>query len=211
MNELALEILGYVASALIVVSLAMTSVVRLRIVSLIGSATFTVYGILIDAPPVALANGVIVVINIVNLYRLFAEDQAFGVVELEPESEFITRYIDHHRADIEQVWPGFHYQPKEDQIRLMVLRDMVPAGLFIARLEGDTAIVEIDYAGRDFRDLKNARFLFGPRKDLLLERGIDRVVTRADSEVHREFLERFGFEHRDGHYEFDLTRSSVSS
>lgn len=211
MNDFALEILGYVASALIVLSLAMTSVVRLRIVSLIGSATFTVYGVLIDALPVALTNGVIVVINIVYLYRLFTKDQAFDVVELEPESEFITRYIDHHRPDIDEVWPRFHYQPKEDQIRLMVLRDMVPAGLFIARMEGDTAIVEIDYAGKDFRDLKNARFLFGPRKGLLLERGIERVVTRADSEVHRKFLERFGFEHRGGHYEFDLTRSSVSS
>ncbi len=102
------------------------------------------------------------------------------------------------------MWPGFHYQAKEDQIRLMVLRDMVPAGLFIARLDDDTAIVEIDYAGRDFRDLKNAHFLFGPRRGLLVERGVERVVTRADSEVHRRFLERFGFEHRDGHYEFDL-------
>lgn len=210
MNDLALEILGYVASALIVLSLAMTSVVRLRIVSLIGSATFTVYGVLIDALPVALANGIIVVINIVNLYRLFSKDEAFSVVELGPESEFVARYIDHHRSDIEEVWPGFHYQPKEDQIRLMVLRDMVPAGLFIARMDGDTAIVEIDYAGKDFRDLKNARLLFGPRKSLLSERGIERVVTRADSDVHRRFLERFGFEHHDGHYEFDLTGSSVS-
>lgn len=211
MNDLALEILGYVASALIVLSLAMTSVVRLRIISLIGSATFTLYGILIDAPPVALTNGVIVVINAVYLYRLVTQEEAFDVLEVAPESEFITSYLAHYADDIDEVWPGYHYQPKDDQIRLMVLRDMVPAGLFIARVDDDTAIVEIDYAGPNFRDLKNARFLFGPRPNLLLERGIRTVVTRADSAVHRRFLERFGFERRDGHYEFDLGASSVSA
>ena len=204
MNDLALEILGYVASALIVLSLAMTSVVRLRIISLIGSVAFTVYGILIDALPVALTNGIIVVINAVYLYRLFTQEEAFDVLEVSPESEFITTYLDHYADDIEKVWPGFHYQPKDDQIRLMVLRDMVPAGLFIARMDGDTAIVEIDYAGPNFRDLKNARFLFGSRPNLLVDRGIRTVVTRADSDVHQRFLERFGFEHHDGHYEFDL-------
>ena len=34
------EVIGYVASALVVVSLAMTSVVRLRVVSLAGSVVF---------------------------------------------------------------------------------------------------------------------------------------------------------------------------
>ncbi len=182
----------------------MTSVVRLRIVSLVGSATFAVYGILIGALPVALTNGIIVVINAVYLYRLFTEDEAFDVLEVSSDSEFITSYLDHYADDVEVVWPGYHYQPKDHQIRLIVLRNLALAGLFIARIDGDTAIVEIDYAGPDFRDLKNARFLFGSRSSLLVERGIRTVVTRADSTVHEKFLQRFGFELRDGHYEFDL-------
>jgi hypothetical protein len=38
------EVIGYLASLLVVASLAMTSVVRLRILSLAGSLTFIVYG-----------------------------------------------------------------------------------------------------------------------------------------------------------------------
>jgi len=46
-------LIGHTASALVVLSLTMTSVVRLRIVSLCGSVTFFVYGALIDTacPP----------------------------------------------------------------------------------------------------------------------------------------------------------------
>ena len=43
------EIVGYVASALVVLSLTMTSVVRLRTISLAGSIVFVVYGILIES------------------------------------------------------------------------------------------------------------------------------------------------------------------
>ena len=38
------EVVGYIASALVVLSLAMTSVVRLRLISLVGSAVSRVGG-----------------------------------------------------------------------------------------------------------------------------------------------------------------------
>lgn len=41
------ELIGYTASLLVVVSLSMTSVVRLRMISLAGSIAFVVYASLI--------------------------------------------------------------------------------------------------------------------------------------------------------------------
>ncbi|NQV06152.1 YgjV family protein, partial [bacterium] len=52
----AYEILGYAASALVVLSLAMRSILRLRIIGLVGSVAFMVYGILIGSYPVAITN-----------------------------------------------------------------------------------------------------------------------------------------------------------
>ena len=43
---MALELVGYLGSFLVLVSMLMTSVVRLRVINLIGSAVFTVYAIL---------------------------------------------------------------------------------------------------------------------------------------------------------------------
>ncbi len=52
----AVELVGYIASALVVASLAMTSVVRLRMVSLVGSLVFVIYGALLPSIPIILTN-----------------------------------------------------------------------------------------------------------------------------------------------------------
>ena len=41
------ELIGYFGSALVVISMLMTSVVRLRIINLIGSVIFTCYALII--------------------------------------------------------------------------------------------------------------------------------------------------------------------
>ena len=204
MSDFALEFLGYVASAFVVASLAMTSVLKLRILSLVGSTTFLVYGLLIDSLPVALTNGVIMAINLVFLYRLFSHEAQFDVVEVDAGSKFLQRYLEHNSADIDAVWPGYRYEQGPDQLRLVVFRDMVPAGVFIARVDGTTARVELDFAGRDYRDLKNARVLFGRGRSVLRDHGLERVVSRADTAVHRRFLERFGFVGDGDEYALDI-------
>jgi hypothetical protein len=204
MSDFALEFLGYTASAFVVASLAMSSVLKLRILSMIGSTTFLVYGILIDSIPVAITNAVIMMINVVFLYRLLSHEAQFDVVEIDPGSMFLRRYLEHNAADIEKVWPGYRYATHPDQLRLVVFRDMVPAGIFIAAVEGATARVEIDYAGRDFRDLKNARVLFGRGRGVLRDHGLTRVVTSADTPIHRRFLERFGFTQVGDEYALDI-------
>lgn len=193
MNDLALEILGYTASFFVVLSLTMTSVVKLRLISLVGSSTFLAYGLLIGALPIVVTNVVIVVINLVFLFKLFTKKEAFDLVEVAPESKFLERFLEHNASDIEKVWPGYTYRSVDEHLRLIVFRDLVPAGVFIASVEGRMATVELDYAARNFRDMKNARTLFGSGQDLLRSRGIDSVISPAVSEIHVKFLNKLGF------------------
>ena len=65
-----IEWIGYAASIVIAISLTMTAIVPLRIINSIGCLLFVVYGLYLEAYPVALANAVIVLINIYNLYKL---------------------------------------------------------------------------------------------------------------------------------------------
>ena len=61
------EIIGYTASALVAISLMMSSIVKLRVINLIGAALFTLYGLLIGAYPVAVLNFTIVLIDLYYL------------------------------------------------------------------------------------------------------------------------------------------------
>ena len=65
------EMLGYLASVFVAVSLTMRSLTKLRVINLIGSLLFTAYGLIIGAYPVATVNAFIVLVNIYYLQQSF--------------------------------------------------------------------------------------------------------------------------------------------
>ena len=64
------EIIGYTGTALILVSMMMTSVARLRILNMSGSVFSMIYGALCGTWPVFLLNLCMIIINMVQLIRL---------------------------------------------------------------------------------------------------------------------------------------------
>ncbi|GAA0713541.1 YgjV family protein [Paraclostridium ghonii] len=66
-----IEYVGYIASAFIVISLMMTSIVQLRIINSIGCILFFIYGLSVNAYPVVISNFLIVIINLYYLYELY--------------------------------------------------------------------------------------------------------------------------------------------
>ena len=69
-NVAPIEWVGYSASLFIVISLTMTSIVKLRIINSIGCLLFVIYGLNVKAYLV-ISNALIIMINIYNLYMLF--------------------------------------------------------------------------------------------------------------------------------------------
>lgn len=69
------EYLGYIASALLVVSLTMTDVIKLRWYNLFGCIAFTIYGLAIGAVPVAFTNGLLAFVNAYHIIKLYRNKQ----------------------------------------------------------------------------------------------------------------------------------------
>ena len=65
------EWVGYLASALVALSLMMSDIKKLRWWNLCGAALFVAYGVAIDAIPVALVNFFIVIIDCYYLVKLY--------------------------------------------------------------------------------------------------------------------------------------------
>lgn len=65
-----IEMFGYLGSFLVVVSMLMTSVKRLRIMNSIGAGLFAIYAVIIHSYPTALMNSCLVLINIYNLAKM---------------------------------------------------------------------------------------------------------------------------------------------
>ncbi len=193
-TELIYEIIGYVASVLIAVSLMMSAIVKLRIINMIGAATFTLYGILIGAIPVAAMNGFIVLINIYYLTRIFTAEEYFTLLRVKPDSHYLSYFLEFYKDQIENYQPGFSFDPQKSDLCIFVLRDMVPAGLLIADMDKkDELTVDLDFVIPNYRDFKIGRYLFKDRIAFFKELGIKRVFSRAGSKKHNKYLEKIGF------------------
>jgi GNAT superfamily N-acetyltransferase len=188
------QLIGYLASVIIAVSLMNTNVLRLRVYNSVGAALFTLYGILIQAWPVAALNFFIVLVNAVHLLRMHRTKEYFELLEIDAGSDYLRHFIAHHLTDIRRYNPDFDYRPADPQLTLFVLRNTVPAGLFIARLEhGGDLRVHIDYVTPDYRDLKVGRFLLHDQLDYFRRRGVRRIISPAGSSRHARYLRQMGF------------------
>ena len=195
------ELVGYVASALVVLSLAMTSVVRLRTLSLAGSATFVAYGVLIESVPIIVTNASIAAINIWFLRRELGGGRDLGATVVPSNSPFLADFLGHHAADIAQ------FQPEYDADRavnfaLVLMRDGLPAGVVMGERDGESLDVTLDYVLPAYRDSRLGRWLYGRGAAVFRQADITQLASAPGHDQHRQYLERvgFGFDAASGRY-----------
>ncbi len=70
MSEKKIEMIGYLATAVLVASFAINDFLMFRIVNSIGGLLFVAYGILKKATPVTLTNLIIVALNLYYILQM---------------------------------------------------------------------------------------------------------------------------------------------
>lgn len=63
------DVLGYTGTVLVILSFLCNSLIKLRILNAVGASLVTIYTVITHAWPVALLDGFIVIINIVQLFK----------------------------------------------------------------------------------------------------------------------------------------------
>ena len=189
-----LELVGYLASALVAISLMMSSILKLRVINLLGSAAFTVYGFLIGAYPVAAVNLFIVFINLYYLRQMLGAKEYFKLLDISPDSEYLRYFMSFYAEEIRRFLPGFSYTPAENELRFFILRDLVPAGLFIGEMQDrNTLRVKLDFVIPRYRDFKTGRYLFSEHANFFRSRGITEIISASGSKDHAAYLRKMGF------------------
>jgi hypothetical protein len=191
------ELIGYLASALVVASLAMTSVVRLRILSLAGSVAFVVYGILIESIPIIVTNTAIAALNIWFLGRELGGRRDLGAVVVTGDSPFLDDFLGHHADEIRQFQPDYDPLAPYD-FALVLTRDGLPAGALLGVRHGESLEITLDHVLRPYRDSRLGTWLYGRGAGIFRSAGIRQLVTASGDSTHRSYLQRVGFRHEVG-------------
>lgn len=186
------ELVGYLASALVVASLAMTSVVRLRTISLAGSITFVVYGVLIDSVPIVVTNASIALLNLWFLSRELGGRRDLGAVVVPRDSPFLLDFLVHHAADIATFQPDYDPHATHD-FALVLTRDGLPAGVLLGDRDGERLDIVLDYVLKAYRDSRIGAWLYGPGAGVFRSEGITELTSATGRRTHPGYLVRVGF------------------
>lgn len=201
------ELLGYAASLLVAVSLMMRSLLRLRLINLAGAVAFTLYGLLIQAYPVAAVNFFIVLIDLYFLYQMTRAQEHFSVAEVRPTSDYLQQFLKFYGADIQRFQPEFKHEAARPQNVYFILRDMVPAGLFIFEPQAaGLARIALDFVTPQYRDFRVGDFLFRRNPQIFQKNGVHTLISPPGSPAHEAYLQKLGFVRVGDEYQRPVTR-----
>ena len=189
------QLLGYLAFIFLAISLWVTNDIKFRWVNSLGSLAFVLYGIFIHAFPIVLTNAVLMGINIYFLFKIYRRQENFDLIEFKKDAALIPKFLSFYQKDIMAYFPNFVMEEKDNEIKFVVLRDIVVANIFIACVdENGNAVVKINYTVPKYRDYKVGRFLFDEGKEFLQSRGIKKIIyKKIHNPQHEKFIRVMGF------------------
>ncbi len=218
-TKMIIELVGYIGSALVLVSFLMTSVAKLRIVNSIGSFIFMVYALIIHSYPTAIMNFCLIAINIHFLWKMRHTGNQYDLVNLDVEDSYLQYLLKRHREDIESCFPGIKIHPDSgyDEINraYLVTCKGAPAGITLGKVTEDASVngsynpnetpnetmdLLLDYSLPEFRDFSIGTFMMTK----LREEGIDRLIYSGPTEHHMAYLNKMGFIKEEGYYSKNL-------
>jgi hypothetical protein len=194
-----LEYLGYLASIIVLVSLLMSSVKKLRWINLFGSITFVIYGFFIKAYPIAILNIGTVSINIYYLIKMSNAKTYFKVLEIDKHSKYLEHFLFLHKNDLTNNFNINQVNVDEADISFYILRDITPAGVFVgSRFDQNTLRIDLDYVSPPYRDFLIGKYLYTKQKELFLDKGFNKLITYTNNPKHINYLKKMNFIRAEG-------------
>ena len=188
-----IELVGYLGSALVLVSFLMTSVVKLRIVNTLGSFIFMVYALIIHSYPTAVMNFCLVLINLHFLWKGRHTGKQYDLVQLNKDDRYLHYLINRQYDDIKKCFPGIDFRGVQDLDKVnrcyVVTSLGAPAGITLGKEEAETIDLVLDYTLPEYRDFSIGAFLMKKLK----QQGVDKLTFSGPVEHHLAYLNKMGF------------------
>lgn len=189
-----IELFGYLGSILVLVSMMMSSILKMRIINGTGSAIFATYALIIHSYPTALMNFCLVIINVYNLYKLMKKDVQYEMVEGTANESFLQYLIAHYYEDIKQFFPNLDACIKSYDIACIVCHDSTPTGIMLGnKVDEKTIKMSIDYSVPAYRDCSVGKYLYQE----LAKKGYQHLLFTGNQEKHEWYLKKMGFQKMD--------------
>lgn len=186
------EWFGYCASLVVLISLTMSSIIKLRLINFIGCLLFAAFAYFIDSWPTLIMNLGIAVINVYFLYKIYSTKEEFKIVSTSIDSEYLRHFIQNNEVEItKQISLQELYHA--NRVFYMLRNDSI-AGLLVGNLNEEGCFdIYLDYVVPKYRDYKLGTYYFKTNQHFLHKRGVKVLKAVANHSMHRKYLIKMGF------------------
>ena len=197
-SSVVVEVVGWVGSALLVVSLLQTRLMRLRTLNAIASAILVGFNWAIGVWPMVAMNVVLLGINlwaIAKLLRSRHDARTYEAVPISVDEPFLRRLLARHAQDITRFNPDLPADvPGAAEHAFLVSSGDEVVGVVLSRAAADPAEqqVVLDYVLPPYRDFTPGEFVFRPDGPFAAT-GARRVVASPGMTASERYLQAVGF------------------
>ena len=196
--QIILEAVGYIGTALVIISMLMTSVVKLRVINTVGSIFSFVYALIWNTYPVAVMNICLIIINVYNLIKLFKPSKHFDMILVNPGDSVLQYFLKRWNEDLKHYFPEFDRKTPDADRAYFVFCNGNPAGVLMAKeTEAGTLDIALDYTTPTYRDCSVAKYLHSK----LPEKGIHTLIfSQTRTKEHTNYLQTMAYTKQDEIY-----------
>ena len=201
-----LSIIGWGGSALVVLSLLQTRILRLRLLNLIGCVILVGFNAAIGVWPMVGMNAVLGVINVVHLWRLLRhrhDEAEYQVLQVNSTDAYLGHMLTRHENDISRFNPGF--TRGASPYAFLVQHGDRTVGVVLAHdAGGGRAQIDLDYVLPKYRDFTPGEFVYR-RSDVFTDHGFHQVLASPHMQDSTPYLNKLGFRREGDHLVLSLT------
>lgn len=206
------EAVGWIGSAVLVISLLQTRVMRFRVLNTISCVVLVFYNAAVEVWPMVAMNVVLVGINLWVIARLVRErhdSRAYDAVPIGVDEPLLRHLLRRHADDVAAFNPGLDTDPtsQADHAFLVTTGDEV-VGVVLTRDGGapEEQQVVLDYVLPPYRDFTPGEFVFRPDGPFAAL-GTRRVVASEGTASSEKYLRAVGFVQQGDRHVLELRRT----
>ncbi len=140
-----LEIFGYIGTALVIISMMMTSLVKLRIFNMCGGLISLIYSVLICAWPVVVLNACLICINFVQTVRQLNKREDVTLLSVKDNDATLQYLLGIWKADFEKCNPDLACKATQGENAHILYEGQEAVGFLIGAHRGETPSADILY------------------------------------------------------------------
>jgi len=204
------ELIGYLASLIIAVSMLMTSILKMRWMILTGNIVFIVYGFLIGAFPIIALNGFNLAVNLYFIFRAHRLQGNYAILPANLNAPMLDRFLVFYADDIRKFFPDFDRFEQDDIVFLIVKGTAVISVAGFRKTDDSSCSVVLDYVSVTHRNMKPGKILF-ERENIFSLLNCDTIYANSYHKRHSRYLKKMKFTPTENKDEFVLKREYLES